>query len=99
MDKLIKETNDSIPYVLAGNKCDLSNKREVEEGDALKFCNDNNIDFMETSAKQNINVMECINNFIKNIVNSDIFIRNISFALSSPYSDQRKTINKNEKCC
>ena len=97
--KLIKETNDSIPFSLAGNKCDLNNKREVEEEQALKFSKDNNIDFYETSAKQNINIMECINNFVKNIVNSDNFIRNISFALQSPYSGQRKTINKNEKCC
>ena len=97
--KLIKETNNNIPYVLAGNKCDLKNEREVEEEEALKFSQDNNITFLETSAKQDINILECINNFVKNIVYSEDFTRNISFALQNNSLEERNTINKNERCC
>ena len=97
--KLIKETNNNIPYVLAGNKCDLKNEREVEEQEALKFSQDNNITFLETSAKQDINILECINNFVKNIVYSEDFTRNTSFALQNNSLEERNTINKNERCC
>ena len=96
---LIKETDNTIPYVLAGNKCDLENQRVVEEDDAIKFSNDNNIDFLETSAKQDINIMECINNFVNKIVNSENFNRNISFALQNTSVRSNKTVNKSEKCC
>ena len=96
--KLIQETNNSILYVLAGNKCDLQNERKVDENEAKKFSKENNIDFLETSAKMNINIFECINNFVKKIINSENFIRNISFAIQNS-SYGRRTINKNEKCC
>ena len=97
--KLIKETNDSIPYVLAGNKCDLTNQRAVEEEEAIKFSKEKNINFMETSAKQDINIIDCVNNFVQKIVTSENFIRNISFALNDSSDIQRKTLNKSEKCC
>ena len=97
--KLIKETNDSIPYVLAGNKCDLINKRAVEEEEAIKFSQENNINFMETSAKQDINIISCVNSFVEKIITSDNFIRSISFSLNDSTDIQRKTLNKSEKCC
>ena len=98
--KLIKEVNNEMPYVIAGNKCDLKKEREVEEEEAIKFSRDNNIEFMETSAKLDINIVECINNFVQKIVNSDKFTRNVSFALQNNDNlEQRNTINKNEKCC
>ena len=97
--KLIQETNNSIPYVLAGNKCDLKNERKVEEEEAIKFSQDKKIDFCETSAKQNINIIECVNNFVNKIINSDSFIQDrISFGLQN-ISLGEKSISKNEKCC
>ena len=96
--KLIQETNNGILYTLAGNKCDLKNERKVDEEEAIKFSKENNIDFLETSAKMNINIFECVNNFVQKIINSDYFIRNISFAAQNT-SIGRRTINKNERCC
>ena len=98
--KLIQETtNNMIPYTLAGTKCDLNNEREVEEEEGIKLSQENKIDFMETSAKNNINIMECINTFVKNIVNSENFMRNISFALQKISLYKQDTVNKSEKCC
>ena len=98
--KLIQETtNYMIPYTLAGTKCDLNNEREVEEEEGIKLSQENKIDFMETSAKNNINIMECINTFVKNIVNSENFMRNISFALQKISLYKQDTVNKSEKCC
>ena len=96
--KLIQETNNGILYTLAGNKCDLKNERKVDEEEAIKYSKENNIDFLETSAKMNINIFECVNNFVQKIINSDYFIRNISFAAQNT-SIGRRTINKNERCC
>ena len=96
--KLINEDNNNIPYVLAGNKCDLQKERVIQEEEGKKFSHDNNIDFLETSAKEDINIMECINNFVKKIVNSENFVRNVSFSLQDQ-SFERNSINKTEKCC
>ena len=98
--QLIKETNNSIPFTLAGNKCDLQKERVVEEEEARKLSEENGIVYSETSAKYDINVMDCVNNFVKNIINSENFIERISFALPTTNLDNnRDTVNKSEKCC
>ena len=98
--QLIKETNNSIPFTLAGNKCDLQKERVVEEEEARKLSEENGIVYTETSAKYDINVMDCVNNFVKNIINSENFIERISFALPTTNLDKnRDTVNKSEKCC
>jgi small GTP-binding protein len=98
--KLIQETNNMIPFTLAGNKCDLKKERVVEEEEARKLSEENGIVYMETSAKYDINVMDCVNSFVKNIINSENFIERITFALPKTYLDNNMdTVNKNEKCC
>jgi Ras-related protein Rab-1A len=98
--KLIQETNNMIPFTLAGNKCDLKKERVVEEEEVRKLSEENGIVYMETSAKYGINVMDCVNNFVKNIINSENFIERITFALPKTYLDNNmNTVNKSEKCC
>ena len=50
--------SENVPVLVVGNKCDLENERQVsyEEGDML--AKSFNCQFMETSAKQRINVEE-----------------------------------------
>ena len=54
----IRETNDKIPIVLFGNKCDLIERRQVEEEEAQEFAKSNNLTYFETSAKENINIKD-----------------------------------------
>ena len=54
----IKLSNNTIPVVLFGNKCDLIDKRVVEEEEAKEFAEKNNLLYFETSAKENININE-----------------------------------------
>ena len=54
----IKSNNNKIPIILFGNKCDLMEKREVEEEEAEEFANKINLLYLETSAKENINIKE-----------------------------------------
>jgi len=48
--------NPNLQVLLVGNKCDLSALREVSTERALLFAKDNSISFLETSAKDNVNV-------------------------------------------
>src|SRR4051812_26300736 len=58
---------ESVPFVLAGNKCDLNNVREVpqEKGEAL--AKEWNCKFLETSAKSGINVIEIFHELVREV--------------------------------
>ena len=51
-----KGTTDTI--VVAGNKCDLESDRKVDTAYAQKYCKENGLEFMECSAKNDINAKE-----------------------------------------
>lgn len=44
--------------MLIGNKCDLDQRRQVSTEEGERFAKDNNLIFMETSAKTAFNVEE-----------------------------------------
>ena len=50
--------SESTPLILVGNKCDLSDKREVSEEMANKCARQWNAPYMETSAKTCYNVQK-----------------------------------------
>lgn len=54
MRNIEQHASKNVDKILIGNKCDLSRVVSVEKGEAL--AKDFNIQFMETSAKNNINV-------------------------------------------
>ena len=62
-DKILRtkddENGENIPIVLAGNKCDLEDQRDVTKAEAEKFAKDCNMTFMETSARDKINNVDC----------------------------------------
>uniref|UniRef100_A0A6B2LIM3 Uncharacterized protein n=1 Tax=Arcella intermedia TaxID=1963864 RepID=A0A6B2LIM3_9EUKA len=51
-----KKANQNLVTMLIGNKSDATEKREVEQGEGLKFAQENELHFMETSAKTAQNV-------------------------------------------
>lgn len=59
---------ENVPVLIVGNKCDLENERQVsyEEGELLAK-SFNNCKFMETSAKQRINVEEAFYELVRSI--------------------------------
>jgi small GTP-binding protein len=61
----IKENSNEVPVVIFGNKCDLFENYEIENEDAKKFAKDHNLQYFETSAKQNVNVQEGFNSIAK----------------------------------
>lgn len=48
--------SDSVISLLIGNKLDLKEQRQVSNITAREFCQQNDMDFLETSAKDNTNV-------------------------------------------
>ena len=66
---------ENTKCIVAGNKCDLEEKREVNKNEGEDFSKENNINFFETSAKEGINVNE-----IFQVLANDLFIIN-SFKL------------------
>ena len=56
--ELQRQANTNIVIALVGNKLDLASKRTVENNEAKLFADENNLLFMETSAKTAVNVVE-----------------------------------------
>jgi len=52
--KIINENTKPKFLILIGNKCDL--KKEIEKNEILKFCEKNNLNYIETSVKENKNI-------------------------------------------
>lgn len=54
--ELQRQANANIVIALAGNKCDLADMRAVRREDVQSFATDANLLFLETSAKNDINI-------------------------------------------
>lgn len=55
VDKTKKNGVEAI-YVFVGNKCDQEDKRKISTNDAQRYAIENDLQYYETSAKNNINV-------------------------------------------
>ncbi|TVU14246.1 hypothetical protein EJB05_37702 [Eragrostis curvula] len=58
MSEIDRYANDSVCKLLVGNKCDLVESRAVETAVAKAYADEIGIPFLETSAKESINVEE-----------------------------------------
>ena len=70
-ENIIKEKHhESCPMILIGNKQDLDNNREVSYDEAKKLAESWNIDYLETSAKTNLNCKDAFENLAVKIYES-----------------------------
>lgn len=58
---------DHVPMVLVGNKCDLEEERQVPMGEGQDLAKSFNCPFIESSAKQRINVEEAFFELVREI--------------------------------
>lgn len=54
--KMINENTSANFYCIVGNKCDLKDKRQVLQQDAIKFAEKYNLRYVEASAKEDENI-------------------------------------------
>ncbi|KAK9479003.1 ras family-domain-containing protein [Lipomyces japonicus] len=58
---------DYFPIIVVGNKCDLETERDVSQQEGKQLANQFQCSFIETSAKQRINVDEAFYNLVREI--------------------------------
>jgi len=61
---------DTCPIIILGNKCDLQEYREVSEAEGKEFAKKSGAIFMETSAKERINIEEAFYAIVRHIRDS-----------------------------
>lgn len=104
----IKDARDlarsDICVTVVGNKKDLSNERIITFVEGAKFCQENNVSFMETSCVTGENVNEAFDMLTKTIIdkieNGECFCANsVNFRLRSfgNQRDQAKNNDNNKK--
>lgn len=60
----LKDTK-KVPFVICANKCDIPEDQfEVDKKAVEEYCNQNKIPYLETSAKENINVIESFHKLV-----------------------------------
>lgn len=76
---------DPKRLMIIGNKCDLNDKRQVSYEDGQLLAKQYGCIFMETSAKEDINIKTAFDNLIESVIGQICNIEN----------DR----NKEQKCC
>ena len=56
MSEVDRNANENVAKMIIGNKMDLNDKREVSYDEANAFCEENGLDYIETSAKESTNI-------------------------------------------
>ena len=83
-----KNAKEKVLKILIGNKCDLTDDREIQSDEGKAFALRNGMEFMETSAKMNTNVTEAFETLGKLM---------IEFNSKSNTATQKKNESKNLK--
>ena len=97
--KWINEVNQNVKnasIILVGNKCDLEDNRKISREMSQLFAKENNYDYIETSAKENINI-----NALFEIVSRKVALLKDSEDLSKVRINKDDIQNDNNRgwCC
>ncbi|KAH0785312.1 ras-related protein RABA2a-like [Histomonas meleagridis] len=68
LQELRENADSNIVVMLVGNKCDLSELRAVTTEEGIGFAKSENLLFIETSARQSMNVQEAFTTLITEVV-------------------------------
>ena len=105
--KEAEEIGNFYKRILIGNKCDLSEKRNISIEELENYCMEKNMDFFETSAKENIYLVEAFNKIVDLILEDktdeeiirEFGVKKSSLSISSRNLGSKKNNNKNQRCC
>jgi GTPase SAR1 family protein len=96
--------SENVNMILVGNKCDLDSERIISKARALEFAAQNHVDYIETSALNNINVAESVELLLDSVMDrieqgQKLPIRNTSEPIKSDLSENNKKPNTNPSFC
>lgn len=101
--ELQRQAAPNIVIALAGNKADLSAKRQVEVSEAQAYADENGLIFLETSAKTALNVndifMAIAKKLPKNVDNPNPGRANGQSITVSRSNNQRESSSNSSSCC
>ena len=87
-----KYAKENVLKFLVGNKLDLTDKRIIKKEDVENYAEEHKLPYIETSAKEGINIDELFNNSINKFLNG-IHEQNIEKNI------KLESANTNEKGC
>jgi len=95
-----KYSSDNVNKILIGNKSDLIDRRRVTFEEAHELAESMGIDYIETSARDNINIDEIFLNIAKNIINTNKLINNKNKSTIKLIEGQQVNFDeKKNRCC
>ena len=103
-----EEVGEDFQKILIGNKSDLEEERTVPLKKLEEFCLEKKINFLETSAKNNVNLKEAFNKIVELIFedksDEDIIrefgVKKSSLSITSKKLNKGKSNkNKSQRCC
>lgn len=96
--ELQRQASANIVIALVGNKLDLASRRSVEYAEAKSYAEENNLLFMETSAKTAVNVNEVFTAIATRLPKGDSESNGTKSDTISPKKDD-DTNNNKRRCC
>ena len=100
MVEIEKFGKQGVLKLIVGNKIDLEDKRQVSIEEAEAFAKNNNIQFLEVSAKNNINIEKLFLGIVKTLYEKHLKSINDNLNMSGTnVVIARNEKNKKKKCC
>ena len=97
-----KDNKSDIKMILIGNKSDSEDERKVDKDRALKFSEENNLQYFETSAKNGLNIEESFNAIIDLILDGKSeqeLLNKLNMQQRALSINSRKKNKNKETCC
>jgi len=91
--ELQRRGDPNVVIALAGNKADMESKRKVQTEEAQLYAQENEIIFLETSAKTSVNVRNLFIEIAKKLPKTPLISERESFPIVPPKKD------KGSSCC
>jgi Ras-related protein Ral-A len=89
-EQILRVKNDeSIPFLLVGNKCDLNDKRKVSMTECHNRAQQWGVPYVETSAKTRENVDKCFYQLVRDIIK----------VKKSRQTDEQQPAKNQPRCC